>query len=33
MQMTYRELKDEIAKIIPRSIDYEIDLELSLIHI
>ena len=27
MQMTYRELKDEIAKIIPRSIDYEIDLE------
>lgn len=25
--MTYRELKDEIAKIIPRSIDYEIDLE------
>ena len=27
MQMTYRELKDEIAKIIPRSIEYEIDLE------
>ena len=27
MQMTYRELKDEIAKIIPRSIDYDIDLE------
>ena len=27
MQMTYRELKDEIAKIIPRSIEYEVDLE------
>ena len=27
MQMTYRELKDEIAKIIPRSIEYELDLE------
>ena len=27
MQMTYRELKDEIAKIIPRNIEYEIDLE------
>jgi len=27
MQMTYRELKDEIAKIIPRSIEYDVDLE------
>jgi predicted metal-dependent RNase len=27
MQMTYRELKDEIAKIIPRNIEYEVDLE------
>ena len=27
MRMTYRELKDEIAKIIPRNIEYEIDLE------
>jgi predicted metal-dependent RNase len=27
MQMTYRELKDEIAKIIPRNIEYDIDLE------
>ncbi|MBL6733359.1 MAG: hypothetical protein ISP84_02300, partial [Candidatus Poseidonia sp.] len=27
MQMTYRELKDEIAKIIPRSVEYEVDLE------
>ncbi|MBT5285906.1 MAG: beta-CASP ribonuclease aCPSF1, partial [Euryarchaeota archaeon] len=27
MQMTYKELKDEIAKIVPKAIDYTVDLE------
>ena len=27
MRMTYKELKDEIAKIVPRDIEYEVDLE------
>jgi len=27
MQMTYRELKDEIAKIVPKGIEYTVDLE------
>ena len=27
MRMTYKELKDAIAKIIPRNIEYSIDLE------
>ncbi|MCH1461976.1 MAG: MBL fold metallo-hydrolase, partial [Candidatus Poseidonia sp.] len=27
MQMTYKQLKDEIAKIIPRNIEYTVDLE------
>ena len=27
MRMTYKELKDEIAKIVPRNIEYQVDLE------
>ena len=27
MRMTYKELKDEIAKIVPRKIEYQVDLE------
>ena len=27
MRMTYKELKDEIAKIVPRNIEYKVDLE------
>ena len=27
MRLTFKELKDEIAKIVPKSIDYRVDLE------
>ena len=27
MRLTFKELKDEISKIVPKSIDYKVDLE------
>ena len=27
MRLTFKELKDEISKIVPKSIDYRVDLE------